>query len=91
MIDFLNHNGPVWHFCDFLGQRVVDRQGHALGRVVDLVADLREHDPPITALILSGPHKSRQQLSWTWVEEVLPDSIKVRAGATDALSVRMVY
>jgi len=55
------------------------------------LADLREHDPPITGLILSGPHKSKQQLSWTWVEEVLPDSIKVRAGASDAPLVRRVY
>jgi len=69
----------------------VDRQGYTLGQVVDLLADLREHDPPITALVLSGPHKSRQQLSWTWVEEVLPDSIKVRAGAKDAPLVRRVY
>jgi hypothetical protein len=57
-----NHNESVWNFCDFLGHRVVDDQGHALGRVVDLVADMREHDPPITGLILSGSHKSRQHL-----------------------------
>jgi magnesium transporter len=81
-----NHIGPVWHFCDFLGHRVVDPAGHALGRVVDLVAELREQDPPITGLILSGPHKSRRHLSWAWVEEMLPDSVKVRSGALDSLS-----
>jgi magnesium transporter len=86
MKESLNHDRPVWNFCDFLGNRIVDQQGHALGRVVDLVADLREHDPPVTGLILSGPHKRRQHLSWTWVQEVLPDSIKVRAGAVDSLS-----
>src|SRR5512136_2116639 len=81
-----NHNGSVWNFCDFLGHRVVDHQGHALGRVVDLVADLREHDPPITGVILSGPRRSRQQLSWSLVEEVLPDVVKVRSEAFDSLS-----
>jgi len=81
-----NHNGSVWNFCDFLGHRVVDHQGHALGRVVDLVADLREHDPPITGVILSGPGRSRQQLSWSLVEEVLPDVVKVRSEALDSLS-----
>jgi len=86
MKESLNHNEPVWHFCDFLGHRVVDPQGHSLGRLFDLVADLREHDPPITGLILSGPRKSRQQLAWTWVEEVLPDEVKVRSGALDSLS-----
>jgi CBS domain-containing protein/sporulation protein YlmC with PRC-barrel domain len=69
-----------------LGRRVVDPGRHALGRVVDLVAELREQDPPITGLILAGPHKTRRHLSWTWVEEMLPDSVKVRSGALDSLS-----
>jgi magnesium transporter len=82
----LNHNDPVWHFCDFLGHRVVDPGGHSLGRVVDLVAELREQDPPVTGLILSGSRKKRRHLSWAWVEEILPDSVKVRSGAFDSLS-----
>ena len=86
MKDSLNPNGSVWRLCDFLGHRVVGPEGHALGRVVDLVAELREQDPPITGLILSGPHKSRRHLSWTWVEDMLPDSVRVRAGAQDSLS-----
>jgi CBS domain-containing protein/sporulation protein YlmC with PRC-barrel domain len=86
MKDSLNQNGSVWHLCDFLGHRVVDPEGHALGRVVDLVAELREQDPPVTGLILSGPRKSRRYLSWTWVEEMLPDSFKVRSGALNSLS-----
>lgn len=86
MKNTLNHNEAVWHFCDFLGHRVFDHDGRALGRLLDLVADLREHDPPITGLILSGPHRSRRHLSWTWVEEVLPDSIRVRSGALESLS-----
>jgi len=86
MKESLNHNEPVWHLCDLLGHRVVDHQGHTLGRVVDLVADLREHDPPITGVILSGSHRIRQHLSWTWVEEVLPDSIKARSGALGSLT-----
>jgi len=86
MKDSLNSNGSVWRLCDFLGHRVVDSEGYALGRVVDLVAELREQDPPITGLILSGPHKSRRHLSWAWVEEMLPESVKVRSGALDSLS-----
>jgi CBS domain-containing protein/sporulation protein YlmC with PRC-barrel domain len=86
MKESLNSDGSVWRLCDFLGRRVVDPQGQTLGRVVDLVAELREQDPPITGLILSGPHKSRRHLSWTWVEERLPDSVKVRSGARDSLS-----
>lgn len=86
VMESLDHNGAVWNFCDFLGHRVVDHQGHALGRVVDLVADLREHDPPITGVIFSGSHRGTQQLSWNWVEEVLPDSIKVRSGALGSVS-----
>ncbi|MCU0594093.1 MAG: CBS domain-containing protein [Desulfobacterota bacterium] len=82
----MNSNGSVWHLCDFLGHRVVDPGGQALGRVADLVAELREQDPPITGLILSGPRKSRQYLSWAWVEEMLPDSVKVRSGALHSLS-----
>lgn len=86
MKESLDHNGAAWNFCDFLGHGVVDQRGHVLGRVVDLVADLRENDPPITGVILSGSHRRRQHLSWTWVEEVLPGFIKVRSGALDSLS-----
>ena len=51
-----------------------------MGRIHDLVADLREHDPPITALMVSGSGKNPRQLPWRWVEELLPGSVKLRLG-----------
>ncbi|MCG6538140.1 MAG: hypothetical protein L7F78_26360, partial [Syntrophales bacterium LBB04] len=82
----LIQNDPVWFFCEILNQQVVEDDGRTLGRVVDLTADVREHEPPITGLIIAGLHKSRQFLQWTWVEDLRPGAVKVRPGARQALS-----
>jgi magnesium transporter len=76
----------VWYFYDLLRASVLDREGRYLGRVADLVADLKEHDPPITGLIIAGLGKNLQHLPWNWVEELLPDTIRLRLGAKEALN-----
>jgi magnesium transporter len=81
-----NSNDAVWYFYDLLRQRVLDHERHYLGRVADLVADLQEHDPPITGLIIAGLGKSLQHLPWSWVEELLPGTIRLRLGAKEALN-----
>ena len=79
-------NESVWNFYDLLHFRVLDQQGNPLGRLADLMADLSEHDPPITALIVSGPGKKPLQVPWSRVEEVLPGRIKLRQGDREAAS-----
>ncbi|MBL7178701.1 MAG: hypothetical protein ISS65_00625 [Desulfobacterales bacterium] len=39
-------SSPVWFLCEILGRPVVEHGNHILGRVLDLAADVREHDPP---------------------------------------------
>ncbi|MCG6536603.1 MAG: CBS domain-containing protein, partial [Syntrophales bacterium LBB04] len=75
-----NSNESVWHFYDLLNCRVLDQEGNPLGRIADLVADLREHDPPITGLIVSGSDKNRRHVPWSWVEELLPGTVKLHLG-----------
>jgi CBS domain-containing protein/sporulation protein YlmC with PRC-barrel domain len=82
----LNNAGVAWFLCDILGQPVVERDGGSLGRLVDLTADMREHDPPVTGLVLSGPRRSRLYLPWNWVEELRPGVVAVRSGAGGSLS-----
>jgi magnesium transporter len=83
-----NSSDAVWYFYDLLRQRVLDPEGRRLGRVTDLVAalHLQEHDPPITGLIVSGPGKSLHHLPWSWVEELLPGTIRLRSGAREAMN-----
>jgi magnesium transporter len=81
-----NSSEAVWYFYDLLRVRVLDLEGRPLGRVADLVADLQEHDPPITGLIIAGPGKNLQHLPWSWVEELLPATIRLRLGAKEALN-----
>jgi len=67
MKDSLNPNGAVC-ILRLPGLRFVDPGGHALGRVVDLVAELREQDPPITVSSSPDPIKAETPFV-TWVEE----------------------
>jgi hypothetical protein len=62
MKESINSNESVWQFYDLLHYRVLDQEGNPLGRIADLVADLREHDPPIIGLIVSGPDKNPRQI-----------------------------
>lgn len=78
-------SSPVWFLCEIIGRPVVEHGSHTLGRVVDLAADVREHDPPVTGLVICGPHKNRQFLPWNWVEELPPGAVKVRPGARESL------
>ena len=84
--DALNHTGIPWFLCDILDHPVIEREGGSLGRVVDLTADVREHDPPVTGMVISGPHRSRLYLPWTWVDELAPGVVRVRSGARGSLS-----
>jgi magnesium transporter len=84
--DALNNGGVAWFLCDILDQPVVEGEGGSLGRLVDLTADVREHDPPVTGLVISGPRRSRLYLPWNWVEELRPGLVRVRSGARDSLS-----
>ncbi len=81
-----NNNDAVWNFFDLLHHRVLDQEGKPLGRIADLVADLRENDPPITGLVMSGSDKILQHLPWSWVEELVPGTIKIRLGDKEAIS-----
>jgi magnesium transporter len=84
--DTLNNGGGAWFLCDILDQPVVEREGGSLGRLVDLTADVQEHDPPVTGLVISGPRRSRLYLPWNWVEELRPGLVAVRPGARGSLS-----
>jgi magnesium transporter len=81
-----NSSENVWYLYDLLRASVLDPEGRHLGRVADLVADLKEHDPPITGLIIAGLGKNLQHLPWSWVEELLPHTIRLRLGAKEALN-----
>jgi magnesium transporter len=84
--DTLNNGGGAWFLCDLLDQPVVEREGGSLGRLVDLTADVQEHDPPVTGLVILGPRRSRLYLPWNWVEELRPGLVGVRPGARGSLS-----
>jgi len=79
MKDSLNPNGAVWHFCDFLGRRVVDPGDTPWDEWLTWWLNSASR----SSHYRSHPrrtHKSRRHLSWTWVEEMWPDSVKVAPG-----------
>jgi magnesium transporter len=80
-----NNGGITWFLYDLLGKPVTDDGGSRMGRVFDLTADVREHDPPITGLVVSGPNRSRLFLPWGWVEGIASDGVRTRAGAHNHL------
>jgi magnesium transporter len=81
----LNQSGRLWVLSEILGRSVVAPEGKVLGRILDLAADVREHDPQVTGLIISGSRGSRHFLPWGWVEELLPGTVKAKLGAGDCL------
>jgi magnesium transporter len=84
--DALNETGGAWFLCDILGHPVIEREGGTIGRVVDLTADVGEHDAPVTGLVVTGPQRGRLYLPWTWVSELEAGAVRVRAGARQSLS-----
>ncbi|MBU2227294.1 MAG: CBS domain-containing protein [Proteobacteria bacterium] len=52
-----------------LGSKIVDSEGHAVGRVLDLVGNIQESYPPVTHVLLRLEKAKRVvQLSWRKVE-----------------------
>jgi len=84
--DLQNNGGSAWFLCDLLDKPVVDGEGKRLGRLFDLVADIRERDPPVTGAIISSRDRRRYSLPWTCVEEVRSDSVRARSGMLDSLA-----
>jgi magnesium transporter len=78
------NNESVWNFYDLLHYVVLDQKGKSLGRIADLVADLSEHDPPITGLIVSGSDRIPLHVPWSWVEEMRPGTLILRLGDREA-------
>ncbi|MEW6263867.1 MAG: CBS domain-containing protein [Thermodesulfobacteriota bacterium] len=82
------NNDQAWFLCDVLGQKVEEPGGRVLGRLFDLVVDVREQDPPVTGLVLSTSRHGRFFLPWSWVQELKPRPglVKVKSGAGQALT-----
>jgi magnesium transporter len=85
MKDTVTHPGPTWFVSEILKWPVIEAPGIILGRVCDLTADVREHEPPITGVVLSGPHKSQHSLAWSYIEYLGPRIVQVKPGSRDAL------
>ncbi len=84
--DALNETGGTWFLWDILGHPVIEREGASIGRVVDLTADVGEHDAPVTGLVVTGPQRGRLYLPWIWVSELAAGAVRVRPGARQSLS-----
>jgi magnesium transporter len=86
MNEALNETGGAWFLCDILGHPVIEQEGSTIGQVVDLTADVREHEAPITGLVVKGSRRSRLYLPWTWVSELAAEAVRVLPGANQSLS-----
>ena len=84
--DAHNETGGAWFLCDILGRPVIEPEGGRIGRVADLTADVREHEAPVTGLVVTGPQRRRLSLPWIWVSELAGGTVRVRPGAHQVLS-----
>jgi sporulation protein YlmC with PRC-barrel domain len=85
MKDAVTQPGSTWFVSEILKWQLVEPQGSILGRVRDLTADVREHEPPITGLVLTDPRKNLHFLPWSLIEELVPRTVRVKSGARAAL------
>jgi sporulation protein YlmC with PRC-barrel domain len=73
----------VLRLSEFLGARVVDKEGMALGRVVDVVVRLEPHPRAVRVRIKSGRRRTAD-VDWEEVAAVDYARVRVRAGTKTA-------
>lgn len=76
----------TWFLSELLKARVLEAQGRILGRVVDLVVDVRGFTPPVTGLVVASGRKARHFLPWSAVERLGSKAVHVAPGAAEQLT-----
>ncbi len=75
-------NQESWYFLsDLLKMRVREADGPIVGRVLDLVADVRFYNPPIVGAVVGVPRRERCFLAWDRVEGMDERSLLISPGA----------
>jgi sporulation protein YlmC with PRC-barrel domain len=54
-----------------LGKNIIDSNGHTVGKIVDLVANLAEPYPPVTSVLFkSNTGKAPSLIAWHQITEI---------------------
>jgi len=86
MYQFLIQRKQTYFVSQLLNLRILEPNKRSLGKVVDVVVDVRGFAPPVTGLVVACNRKVRQFLPWNAIEKLEPKSIKVTSRAHSLLT-----